>query len=83
MSATVTGVKFISLNVTAQSVPANQTTGAKPTGEKTVGETFKNIQVLTDYKEAPARDLFKTMQFMSGSFSVICNYCHVSEQRTV
>jgi len=80
MLATVAGVKFISLNVAAQSVPVGQTTRATPTGEKTVGETFKNIQVLTDYKEAPARDLFKAMQFMSGSLSVSCNYCHVSQQ---
>jgi len=80
MLATIAGIKLISLNVTAQSVPAGQTTSAKPTGEKTVGETFKNIQVLTDYKDAPATDLFKAMQFMSGSLSVSCNYCHVSQQ---
>lgn len=66
--------------VLAQSAPSDQTGGAKAPGEKTVGETYKNIQVLTDFKNAPANDLIGAMQFMSGSLSVSCNYCHVSRR---
>jgi len=62
------------------SAPPGQTGGATPTTEKTVGETYKNIQALTDFKNAPANDLIGAMQFMSGSLSVSCNYCHASER---
>lgn len=48
--------------------------------DKTVGEAFKNIRVLTDLKDSPMIDLYNTMQFISGSLSVTCNYCHVSQQ---
>ena len=65
--------------VLAQSAPSGQTGGAKSASEKTVGETYKNIQVLTDFKNAPANELIGTMQFMSGSLAVSCNYCHVAE----
>ena len=70
---------FLRFAVTAQSVSQNQ--AAAPTSRaQTVGERFKNIQVLTDMKDAPATELFNTMQFISGSLSVSCNYCHVSQQ---
>ena len=45
----------------------------------TVGSTYKNIQVLTDLKDAPTMQLIDAMQFMSGSLGVSCNYCHVSQ----
>jgi len=47
--------------------------------QPTVGTTFKNIQVLTDLKDQSPTQLYNTMQFMAGSLSVSCNYCHVSE----
>jgi len=46
---------------------------------ETIGSRFKNIQVLTDLKDAPAPQLFEMMQFMAGSLSVSCNYCHVAQ----
>lgn len=49
------------------------------TSQPTVGTTFKNIQVLTDLKDQPPAQLYNAMQFMAGSLSVSCNYCHVSE----
>lgn len=49
------------------------------TGQPTVGTTFKNIQVLTDLNDQPPGQLYSAMQFMAGSLSVSCNYCHVSE----
>lgn len=53
-----------------------QTQPAPPT----VGATYKNIQVFTDLKNAPTTELIGSMQFMSGSLGVSCNFCHVSEQ---
>lgn len=50
-----------------------------PAPPETIGSRFKNLQVLTDLKDAPAPQLFEMMQFMSGSLSVSCNYCHVSQ----
>jgi hypothetical protein len=39
----------------------------------------KNLQVLTDLKDKPRIELISAMQFMSGSLSVSCNHCHVSQ----
>jgi len=71
---------FLRLQIVAQSVPPRQTAGQQPVIGQTVGQRFKNIQVLTDMKDAPASELYNTMQFISGSLSVSCNYCHVSQQ---
>jgi len=50
-----------------------------PSQPETIGSRFKNLQVLTDLKDAPAPQLFDIMQFMAGSLSVSCNYCHVAQ----
>jgi Photosynthetic reaction centre cytochrome C subunit/Domain of unknown function (DUF3471) len=76
---TLVAINVFQRSALAQSAPASQT-GPKPASAKTVGEMFKNIQVLTEFKDAPANDLWGAMQFMSGSLSVSCNYCHVSQQ---
>lgn len=41
--------------------------------EKTAAEQFKNIQVL---KDMPASKLRGTMEYMSASLGVECNFCH-------
>ncbi len=41
---------------------------------KTAAQAFKNIQVL---KNIPADELFPSMQFISASLGVRCDYCHV------
>jgi hypothetical protein len=51
-----------------------------PQAAPTVGSAYKNIQVLTDLKDAPTTQFIGAMQFMSGSLGVSCNYCHVSQQ---
>jgi len=79
-AAFISSVVFFSFGVTAQSVPQSQTVGQQLVAGQTVGQRFKNIQVLTDMKDAPASELYNTMQFISGSLSVSCNYCHVSQQ---
>jgi hypothetical protein len=43
-------------------------------GTKTAEQQFKNIQVL---KGVPADQVIPTMQFISGSLGVECEFCHV------
>jgi photosynthetic reaction center cytochrome c subunit len=45
-----------------------------PGGEKRAEEQFKNIQVL---KGVPADQIFPTMQFITASLGVECDFCHV------
>lgn len=48
-----------------------QTPGSQP---KKAEEQFKNIQVL---KGVPADEVFPTMQFITASLGVECDFCHV------
>ena len=59
---------FLSLRLHAQSTPP-----ATP-AHKPAEEQFKNIQVL---KGVPADQLVPSMQFISASLGVECEYCHV------
>src|SRR5215469_10997593 len=43
------------------------------TPPKTAGQEFKNIQVL---KNIPADEIIPTMQFISASLGVECEFCH-------
>src|SRR5215469_12433943 len=45
-------------------------------GPKKAEEVFKNIQVL---KGVPADQVFPTMQFMTASLGVECDFCHVRD----
>ena len=47
---------------------------APDAGPKTAVQQFKNIQVL---KDAPADQLIPTMQFITNSLGVECDFCHV------
>jgi hypothetical protein len=49
-------------------------TAANAAGPKKAEEQFKNIQVL---KGIPADQLFPTMQFITASLGVQCDFCHV------
>ena len=57
----------------AQVPPASS--GAAP---KTAAQAFKNIQVL---KTIPADQLIPTMQFISASLGVECDFCHVDRDK--
>src|SRR6516162_1870083 len=46
-------------------------------GGKTAEQQFKNIQVL---KDIPAEQLIPTMQFITASLGVECEFCHVEHQ---
>jgi hypothetical protein len=61
-----------SIKATAQSqaIPAAET-------PKTAEKQFKNIQVL---KDIPADQLIPTMQFITASLGVECEFCHVEHE---
>jgi photosynthetic reaction center cytochrome c subunit len=44
---------------------------------KTAGEYYKNIKVL---KEIPASELIPSMQFITASLGVECDFCHVERE---
>jgi hypothetical protein len=44
-----------------------------PGGRKSAAQAFKNVQVL---KDIPAEQLIPTMQFISASLGVECDFCH-------
>jgi photosynthetic reaction center cytochrome c subunit len=52
---------------------------AKPAGDapKTAAQQFKNIQVL---KDIPSEQLIPTMQFITASLGVECEFCHVEHE---
>jgi hypothetical protein len=59
----------------AQSAHAAQTPAASSAaGPKKAEDQFKNIQVL---KGIPADQVFPTMQFITASLGVECEFCHV------
>jgi hypothetical protein len=53
------------------------TSAQAPSGEKTVDQTQKNIQVL---KGMPASQLIPVMNFMNASLGVNCTFCHVGDK---
>jgi len=64
---------FVVSAVKAQSGTAGQAASARA-GEKKAEEQFKNIQAL---KGIPADQLIPTMQFITASLGVECDFCHV------
>ena len=60
--------------VLAQSAPAAMGQAAQTATTKTAAEAYKNIKVL---KDIPAYELIPTMEFISSSLGVHCEYCHV------
>src|SRR5271169_3495998 len=54
--------------------PATAQATANSPGPKKAEEQFKNIQVL---KGVPAEQIFPTMQFITASLGVECQFCHV------
>ena len=63
------------LLIIAAAVPAIRHVSAAT--QKTAGEEFKNIQIL---KNIPADELVPTMQFISASLGVECEFCHVERE---
>jgi hypothetical protein len=67
---------FVASVLRAQSNPSAHASGmpGPQSGEKKAEEQFKNIQTL---KGIPADQLIPTMQFISASLGVECEFCHV------
>jgi photosynthetic reaction center cytochrome c subunit len=70
---------FVIGGAKAQSGGSAQTPGTtqaatSASGPKKAEEQFKNIQVL---KGVPAEEIFPTMQFITASLGVECEFCHV------
>ena len=59
---------------TAKPQSSGAQASAGSTGPKKAEEQFKNIQVL---KGIPADQVFPTMQFITASLGVECDFCHV------
>jgi hypothetical protein len=68
LAGSVTSVLVLSLASATQSL-------APAAAPKTAEKTFKNIQVL---KNIPADQLIPSMQFISASLGVECEFCHVA-----
>jgi photosynthetic reaction center cytochrome c subunit len=66
----ILGVTLVAANFSSAQTQSNTAT----TTAKTAEQQFKNIQVL---KTIPADQLIPSMQFISGSLGVECEFCHV------
>lgn len=82
-AAAATGISLVFLLLTgaAQGPQSLAQSGLKPVGQsaqppatRTAAEAFKNIKVL---KDIPSYELIPTMEFISASLGVHCDYCHV------
>jgi len=69
-SAGVITIALLSRGARLQGAPEGAVT-------KTAAQEFKNIQVL---KNVPADELVPTMQFISASLGVECDFCHVERE---
>ncbi|MGB2638528.1 MAG: c-type cytochrome [Candidatus Acidiferrum sp.] len=57
-------------------VGAKAQSPAAPAAPKLAGDVFKNLKVLQDF---PADEIFPSMQFITASLGVECEFCHVRE----
>src|SRR5437762_10475769 len=71
-SAGMAAVGVLSLAIIVHSAPSSLTQGASD-APKTAEQAYKNIQVL---KGTPADQMIPTMQFISNSLGVECEFCH-------
>ena len=69
LSGLILAIGFAVIGAHAQST-------APPAHPKLAGDQFKNLKVL---KDVPADQIFPSMQFISASLGVECDYCHVRE----
>jgi len=73
---TIAGSGLAMIAALAGGGSATRRASAATTG-KTAAQEFKNIQVL---KDIPADELIPTMQFITASLGVECEFCHVERQ---
>ena len=70
----------ICLGVADAGARGQSAAGQSPAAPKLAEEQFKNIQVL---KGIPADQVIPSMQFISASLGVECDYCHVRGDRAL
>ena len=68
----------IGLGLAVTGAVGQSNAGQSPAAPKLAEEQFKNIQVL---KGVPADQVIPSMQFISASLGVECDYCHVRGDR--
>jgi hypothetical protein len=69
-------LKFYQGHMILSSFFHDVTTQQPATGEKTVEQVYKNIQIL---KGTPASQLQPLMNYIAGSLGVKCDFCHVNK----
>jgi photosynthetic reaction center cytochrome c subunit len=74
---TVGPIGFVLLCIPVTWVLARPQGGPPAESSKTAEQQFKNIQVL---KDIPAEQLIPSMQFISASLGVECDFCHVEHE---
>ncbi|HKV25042.1 MAG TPA: c-type cytochrome [Candidatus Acidoferrum sp.] len=65
---------LLSVGLAIVGARAQSSTPQAPAATKLAGDQFKNLQVL---KDVPADQIFPSMQFITASLGVECEYCHV------
>jgi photosynthetic reaction center cytochrome c subunit len=73
----VASAGFVLLCISGVWAVVQSQTTVPPESPKTAEQQFKNIQVL---KDIPADQLVPSMQFISASLGVECDFCHVEHE---
>jgi photosynthetic reaction center cytochrome c subunit len=73
----IAAITFVLLCVSGVWVMAQSQSTAPAENSKTAEQQYKNIQVL---KDIPADQLIPSMQFISASLGVECDFCHVEHE---
>ncbi|HKF05176.1 MAG TPA: c-type cytochrome [Candidatus Sulfotelmatobacter sp.] len=76
LGAASTLLLIFAFSISAIKTKAQSSAAAANPGPKKAEEVFKNIQVL---KGIPADQVFPTMQFITASLGVECDFCHVRD----
>ena len=75
VAAAATSVLFAGASVASGAQSHSAQPAASAAAGQTAGAKYKNIQVL---KDIPADQLIPSMQFITASLGVECDFCHVS-----
>ena len=76
LTAGSTLILILAFSASAGKTKAQSSAAATGPAPKKAEEVFKNIQVL---KGIPADQVFPTMQFITASLGVECDFCHVRD----
>ena len=77
LTATIFGLSLAVSILAARTIAAQSPQPAPASDRKTAAQAYKNIQVL---KDIPADQLIPSMQFISASLGVECDFCHVARE---